>query len=65
MMCIEDRSFNCFIHTTAAKLLMVQSLKSLGEKSYEIKGGSQEMAVMMLMLISFNNAHSFFTEAFE
>ena len=34
------------------------ALKSLGEKSYEIKGGSQEMAAMMLMLINFNNAHS-------
>ena len=33
-------------------------LKILGEKSCEIKGGSQEMAAMMLMLINFNNAHS-------
>ena len=33
-------------------------LKSLGEKSCEIKGGGQEMAAMMLMLINFNNAHS-------
>ena len=30
-------------------------LKSLGEKSCEIKGGSQQMAAMMLMLIKFNN----------
>ena len=34
------------------------ALKSLGEKSCEIKGGGQEMAAMMLMLINFNNAHS-------
>ena len=34
------------------------ALKSLGEKSCEIKGGSQEMDVMMLMLKKFNNAHS-------
>ena len=33
-------------------------LKKLAEKSCEIKGGGQEMAAMMLMLISFNNAHS-------
>ena len=31
------------------------ALKSLGEKSCKIKGGGQEMAAMMLMLISFNN----------
>jgi len=31
------------------------ALKSLGEKSWEIKGGGQEMAAMMLMLINFNN----------
>ena len=31
------------------------ALKSLGEKSCEIKGGSQQMAAMMLMLIKFNN----------
>ena len=30
-------------------------LKSLGEKSCEIKGGGQQMAVIMLMLINFNN----------
>ena len=30
------------------------ALKSLGEKSCEIKGGSQQMAAMMLMLINFN-----------
>ena len=34
------------------------ALKSLGEKSCEIKGGSQEMAAMILMPINFNNAHS-------
>ena len=34
------------------------ALKSLGEKSCEIKGGGQEMAAMMLTLINFNNAHS-------
>ena len=33
-------------------------LKSLGEKSCEIKGGSQEMAAMMLMLINFLNAQN-------
>ena len=32
------------------------TLKSLGEKSGEIKGGSQQMAAMMLILINFNNA---------
>ena len=37
---------------------MSAALKSLGEKSSEIKGGGQEMATMMLMLINFNNAHS-------
>ena len=37
---------------------MGAALKSLGEKSCEIKGGGQEMAAMMLMLINFNNAHS-------
>ena len=31
------------------------ALKSLGEKSCEIKGGSQEMAAMMLMLKHFDN----------
>ena len=31
------------------------ALKRLGEKSCEIKGGGQEMAAMMLMLINFNN----------
>jgi len=30
-------------------------LKSLDEKSWEIKLGSQEMAAMMLILINFNN----------
>jgi len=30
----------------------------LGEKSCETKGGSQEMAAMMLMLINFNNIAS-------
>ena len=39
------------IHTKTAKLCV--ALKSLGEKSCEIKGGSQEMAAMMLMLIKF------------
>ena len=34
------------------------ALKNLGEKSCEIKGGGQEMAAMMLMLINFNNAHT-------
>jgi len=33
------------------------ALKSLGEKSWEIKGGGQEMAAMML--INFNNATVF------
>jgi len=28
---------------------------SLGEKSWEIKGGGQEMVAMMLMLIKLNN----------
>ena len=32
------------------------AFKILGEKSCEVKGGSQEMAAMMLMLINFNNA---------
>ena len=36
------------------------ALKSLGEKSCEIKGGGQNMAAMMLMLINFNNAHHHF-----
>ena len=31
------------------------ALKSLGEKSCEIKGGGQEMAAMMLMLKMFSN----------
>ena len=34
------------------------ALKNLGEKSCEIKGGSQQMATVMLMLIKFNFAHS-------
>ena len=34
---------------------MVRTLESLGEKSCEIKGGDQEMAAMMLMLLNFNN----------
>ena len=33
------------------------ALKSLGQKSCEIKSGDQEMAAMMLMLINFNSAH--------
>ena len=35
-----------------------RGLKSLGEKSCEVKDGSQEMAAMMLMLINFNNVHN-------
>ena len=31
------------------------ALKSLDENSSEIKGGGQEMAAVMLMLINFNN----------
>ena len=31
----------------------VQPSKSLGEKSYEIKGGGHEMATMMWMIINF------------
>ena len=34
------------------------ALKSLGEKNCEIKGGDQQMAAMMLILINFNNAQS-------
>ena len=34
------------------------ALKILGEKSCDIKGGGQQMAAMMLMLINFNNAQS-------
>ena len=34
------------------------ALKSLGEKSCEIKDGGQEMAAMMLMLKNFNNAQA-------
>ena len=30
-------------------------LKSQGEKSCEVKGGSEEMIAVMLMLIKFNN----------
>ena len=33
------------------------ALKSLGLKSCEIKGGDQQMAAIMLMLINFNTAH--------
>ena len=33
----------------------IAALKILGEKSCEIKGGSQEMAAVMLMLKIFNN----------
>ena len=33
-------------------------IKSLGEKTCEIKGGGQEMAAMMSILINVNNAHS-------
>jgi len=32
---------------------VIRPLKSQGEKSGEIKGGSQEMAAMVLMLINF------------
>ena len=31
------------------------AIKSLDEKGCEIKGGSQQMAAIMLMLIKFNN----------
>ena len=31
------------------------ALKSLGEKSCELKGSGQEMAAKMLMIINFNN----------
>ena len=50
----------CIIyHTKTAKLWKNGvALKSLSEKRCEIKGGGQEMAAMMLMLINFNNAHS-------
>ena len=34
----------------------VRPSKSLGEKSYEIKGGGHEMAAMMWMIINFNNS---------
>ena len=37
------------------------ALKILGEKSCKIKGGGQELAAMMLMLINFNNACEFFS----
>ena len=41
-------------HTKTAKLEKNGvALKSLSEKSCEIKGGGQEMAAMMLMLIKF------------
>ena len=57
--------FNCnipvYIHplkNSQAVKKKSAALKSLGEKNYEIKGGGQEMAAMMLMLINFNNAHS-------
>ena len=33
----------------------MQPSKSLSEKSCEIKGGGNEMAAMMLMIINFNN----------
>ena len=44
------------IHSKAAKLQKKSvALKSLGEKSCEIKGGGQEMAAMTLMQKNFNN----------
>ena len=47
------------IHSKTAKLSKRSAaFKSLGEKSCEIKGGGQEMAAMMSMLINFNNAHN-------
>ena len=50
--------FYIYPHKNSQAVKNGAALKSLGEKSCEIKGGSQEMAAMMLMLINFNNAHS-------
>ena len=51
--------FSIHVHTKAAKLRKNgAALKLLGVKSCGIKGGGQEMAAMMLMLINLNNAHS-------
>ena len=44
---------------------MVRPLKSLGEKSCEIKGGGQKMAAMMLMLIMPPFISQLFTQAIE
>ena len=46
------------IHKNSQAVKNGVALKSLGEKSCKTKGGGQEMAAMMLMLINFNNAHS-------
>ena len=47
---------NIYPHKNSQAVKKWCGLKSLDEKSCEIKGGSQEMAAMMLMLINFNNA---------
>ena len=51
----EEKTKKLKLHKNSQAVKNGAALKSLGEKSCEIKGGSQEMAAMMLMLINFKN----------
>ena len=59
----SNKAFDCYNnviypHKNSHAMKNGVALKILGEISFEIKGGGQEMAAMMLLLINFNNAHS-------
>ena len=54
----RNNSQYSYPHKNSQAVKNSATLKRLGEKSCEIKGGGQEMAAMMFMLINFNNAHS-------
>ena len=50
--------YKLYPHKNSQAVKKGAALKSLGEKSCEIKGGGQQMAAMMLILINFNNVQS-------
>ena len=49
-------SHTIYIYISSQAVKKGVALKSLGENSCEIKGGSQQVAAMMLILINFNKA---------
>ena len=52
--------FTILYQNTQAVIKSVAIQKGQDEKGFEIKGGDQEMAIMMLMLIIFNDHPSLF-----